>query len=75
MTSEQKYSEVLKELGALLADKNAIISSQKWQIGDLQEKLAKAEQELKSQTENLTSCAVKLAAARAEIEELKGGAA
>ncbi len=45
MTSEQKYSEVLKELGALLADKNSTINNQRWQIQHLQEKLATAEEE------------------------------
>ena len=45
MTNEQKYNEVLKELGALLADKNATISCQRWQIDQLNEKLAKAEYE------------------------------
>lgn len=45
MTDEQKYSAVLRELGALLADKNTTISCQRWQIDELQEKLAKAEEE------------------------------
>ena len=55
MTNEQKYSEVLKELGALLADKNATISCQRWQITQLQEKLAKAEQELQEAEHQISS--------------------
>lgn len=46
MTAEQKYNEVLKELGALIADKNTTISCQRWQIEQLKEKLAAAEAEL-----------------------------
>lgn len=44
-TDEQKYSAVLKELGDVLADKNTTISSQRWQIDQLKEKLAAAEKE------------------------------
>jgi uncharacterized protein YigA (DUF484 family) len=46
MTTEMKYNELLKELGALLADKNTTISCQKWQIAELTAKLEKAEAEL-----------------------------
>ena len=46
MTDEQRYSAVLKELGAVLADKNTTISCQKWEIDNLKEKLAAAEAEL-----------------------------
>ena len=74
MTSEQKYSEVLKELGALLADKNATISSQKWQIDQLKEKLAKAEQAMGEQEMQLTELTDVLHKLRSEIEKLKGGA-
>ena len=45
MTDEQKYNAVLKGLGELLQDKNATISSQRWQIDNLKEKLAAAEKE------------------------------
>lgn len=45
MTDEQKYGAVLKELGALLADKNATISFQRWQVDQLKEKLKAAEAE------------------------------
>jgi chromosome segregation ATPase len=75
MTNEQKYSEVLKELGALLADKNATISCQKWQIDDLKKKLEKAEQELQEKQECCSVLIDKLNAANHEIDVLKGGAA
>lgn len=45
MTNEQKYSAVLRELGELLENKNITIVCQRAQIEDLQEKLAKAEEE------------------------------
>ena len=74
MTSEQKYGEVLKELGALLADKNATISCQRWQIDELKKTLAKAEQELRDEQERHAKCAGMLAEAYAELDKLKGGA-
>lgn len=46
MTDEQKYSAVLKELGEVLQDKSTTISCQRWQIDQLQEKLAAAEKEI-----------------------------
>ena len=75
MTSEEKYSEVLKELGALLADKNATISSQRWQIAQLKEKLKAAEAERDFAKERLAAAHVAIDALQAEVEELKGGAA
>lgn len=45
MTDEQRYSAVLKELGEVLQSKNTTISCQKWQIDQLKEKLAAAEEE------------------------------
>lgn len=82
MTSEQKYGEVLKELGALLADKNCTISNQRWQIDQLKEKLAKAEQERDDAAQardELQEIAAmqqqRLLDATCEIERLKGGAA
>lgn len=50
MTDEQKYDAVLKELGAVLAEKNTTISCQKWQIDELKEKLEAAEAELREDT-------------------------
>lgn len=50
MTDEQKYTTLLKELAALLADKNATISIQQWEIADLTAKLSKPESELESLT-------------------------
>lgn len=50
MTDEQKYSAVLKELGEVLKDKNTTISCQKWQIDQLKEKLAAAEDEKRRAT-------------------------
>ena len=75
MTNEQKYNEVLKELGALIADKNATISCQKWQIDSLKAKLEAAEKERDNALEALENAAIKLIDARNEIDELKGGAA
>lgn len=65
MTNEQKYAEVLKELGALLADKNATISSQRWQIQRLEERAAKAEKALQEAEAEIAT----LNANPAEIEE------
>ena len=42
MTNEQKYGAVLKELGEVLQDKNTTISCQRWQIEELEKKLADA---------------------------------
>lgn len=75
MTNEQKYSEVLKELGALLADKNATISCQRWQIDDLKKKLDAAEYERTCAMGEIDTLSGMLKKARAEIEQLKGGAA
>lgn len=45
MTNEMKYSELLKEIGALLADKNTTISCQRYQIDELSQRLKMAEAE------------------------------
>lgn len=69
MTDEQKYSAVLKELGELLQDKNTTISCQRWQIEELQEKLAAAER-------HIVEMAKEREVMAAEYEaRLKGGAA
>ena len=76
MTDQQKYAEVLKELGALLADKNATISCQKWQIEQLKEKLAAAEKELADAQLHIIEIANEREVMAAEYEaKLKGGAA
>lgn len=75
MTDEQKYAEVLKELGEVLADHNATISCQKWQIDQLKEKLAAAEAERDFAKEKLADAGVKISILLEEIEQLKGGAA
>lgn len=45
MTNEQKYTELLKEIGAIIKEKNETISFQVSYISLLEEKLAKAEKE------------------------------
>ena len=73
MTDQQKYAEVLKELGALLADKNTTISCQKWQIEQLKEKLEAAEKELADAQRHIVAIEREV---MAEYEaKLKGGAA
>ena len=76
MTDEQKYAEVLKELGALLADKNTTISCQKWQIEQLKEKLAAAEKELQDAQLHIIEMANEREVMAAEYEaKMKGRAA
>lgn len=74
MTNEQKYSELLKELGALLADKNATISSQKWQIDQLEEKLEAAEVERDFAKEKLADAGIAISLLQEDVKKLKGGA-
>lgn len=75
MTNEQKYSAVLKELGAVLEDKNATITCQRWEIKELKAKLTDTEQKLDCTLMELDVMSGRLAQAKAEIEVLKGGAA
>lgn len=75
MTNEQKYSAVLKELGAVMEDKNATITCQRWEIDELKKKLKTAEADLDCAMTELEIMAGRLAQAQAEIEVLKGGAA
>ena len=75
MTDEQKYSAVLKELGEVLQSKNTTISCQSWQIDQLKEKLAAAEKERDFAKEKLADASIAIDQLRAEVEELKGGAA
>ena len=75
MTDEQKYSAVLKELGDVLQSKNTTISCQSWQIDQLKEKLAAAEKERDFAKEKLADASIAIDQLRAEVEELKGGAA
>ncbi len=75
MTAEQKYDAVLKELGAVLQEKNTTISCQSWQIDQLKEKLAAAEAERDELKAVVADDMQRLAAAGIEIAQLKGGAA
>lgn len=74
MTEEQKYSVVIKELGELLQNKNTTISCQSWQIDQLEEKLAAAEEELNFAKEKLADADRAINLLLADIKELKGGA-
>lgn len=73
MTNEQKYSEVLKGLGELLADKSITISTQNWQIAQLKEKLASAEAERDAAVGRAMRLDTELLDALCEIEKMKGG--
>ena len=75
MTNEMKYSELLKEIGALLADKNLTISSQRYQIEQLEQRLkvAEAERDEANKVANITE--KEQAMAQAYIERMEGGAA
>lgn len=75
MTDEQRYSAVLKELGELLQNKNATISCQQWQIDQLKEKLAAAEEERDFAKEKLADAGIKITLLLDEVNKLKGGAA
>lgn len=76
MTDEQKYAEVLKELGALLADKNLTICCDKYRIQQLEEKLKAAEAELQEAQLHIIEMVKERETMAAEYEEkLKGGAA
>lgn len=75
MTTEQKYAEVLKELGELLQSKNTTIQVQSWQIDSLKKQLAVAEAERDADASQIAALKTELAAAEEEIEQLKGGAA
>lgn len=75
MTDEQKYSAVIKELGEMLQSKNTTISCQQWQIDELKEKLAAAEEERDFAKEKLADAGIKIAVLLDEVEKLKGGAA
>lgn len=46
MTNEQKYTELLKEIGEIIKSKNDTIALQKWQLSTLEEKLAEAKKEI-----------------------------
>ena len=75
MTDEQRYSAVLKELGAALQEKNTTISCQKWEIDQLKEKLEAAEAERDLAKEKLADASRSIDILLADIKELKGGAA
>lgn len=46
MTDEQKYCELLKEIGKLLKQKDDEIEFKDYQINDLKKKLAEAEEKI-----------------------------
>lgn len=85
MTDEQRYSAVLKELGEVLQSKNTTISYQKWQIDQLEERLAEAEKQMADDAKSIAvlnaerDCALhelevtakRLAQAHAKIDALK----
>lgn len=75
MTDEQKYAAVLKELGEVLQQKNTTISTQKWQIDNLEEKLEAADAELAFAREKLADANMQINILLDEIQKLKGGAA
>lgn len=75
MTSEQKYAAVLKELGEVLESKNTTITCQKWQIDQLKEKLAAAEEERDLAKEKLADASRNIDILLEEVAQLKGGAA
>jgi chromosome segregation ATPase len=75
MTDEQKYSVVIKELGELLQIKNTTISCQSWQIDQLKEKLAAAEEERDFAKKKLADADRSINMLLEDIKELKGGAA
>lgn len=75
MTDEQKYNELIKEIGSLLADKNATISCQRYQIDQLEQRLKMAEAERDKAQFALEHAESHVGALIAEIETLKGGAA
>ena len=75
MTDEQRYAEVLRELGEVLANKNMTISCQGWQIDQLKEKLEAAEKEIAFAKEKLADESAQIESLLDEIDHLKGGAA
>ena len=75
MTSQQKYSALLEEIGVLLQSKNTTISCLKWEIDNLKEKLVAAEQERDFAKEQLADADGAIKILLADIKELKGGAA
>lgn len=74
MTDEERYSAVLKELGEVLQEKNTTISCQKWQIEELEAKLAAAVEERDLAKEKLADASRSIDILLADIKELKGGA-
>lgn len=47
MTDDQKYSEILKELGELISQKNMYIATREFQIENLKRQLEVAENKIK----------------------------
>ena len=71
MTDEQRYAAVLKELGEVLQSKNTTISCQAWQIDQLKEKLAAAEEERDEAVKDCEMSEKLLAAEREEAQKMR----
>lgn len=70
MNDEKKYNALLKELGALLADKNLTIACNDALIEQLERKLAAAEAERDAVRKELLNVEAQLENAEIEIERL-----
>lgn len=71
MTDEQRYDAVLKELGEVLQSKNTTISCQAWQIDQLKEKLAAAEEARDEAVKDCEMSEKLLAAEREEAQKMR----
>ena len=52
MNENEKYAEVLKELGEVLKNKNETISLQNWQIANLKNRVEELEAKLQKKVES-----------------------
>lgn len=71
MTTEQKYSALLQEIGELLDNKNFAISCLKYEVEDLKKKLEAAEAELSEARKQACDMSVKCETAMREAERLE----
>lgn len=71
MNDEKKYNALLKELGALLADKNLTIACNDALIEQLERKLAAAEAERDAVRKELLQTEDKLENAKIEIDRMQ----
>lgn len=74
LTSEQKYSELLKALGEVIAEKNLTICLHENTIQQLKEQHAAAEKERDFAKEKLADAAIAISLLQEEVKKLKGGA-